>query len=492
MPVPVLDAALLPDSLRDWLTDIAGRMQCPLEFPSAAALICIAGLIGNKIKIRPQKYADWTVTVNLWGAVVGKPGAMKTPALDEVLKPLKSLERAASKGYLARLREVEFNELEKDAKRGILKSEIKKAVKENRDTGDLMAEFLDFDAQAIAPRRYIVNDSTIEKIVELLVENPNGLLLYRDELMGWIRSFDRNGRQQDRQFYLEAWNGSGNFICDRIVCGTTHVESLTVSILGGIQPAPLSAYLNSAIAGNKYDDGFIQRFQLLVYPDLPANWKKVDRRPNESAAQRTSRIFTKLDSLAAADVSAGVDGKAAYLRFSDEAQPFFDAWQEVLEHKLRGNHYEHPAIEAHFAKYRSLMPSLALIFHLVEAAAGEVELASSVSLAAARKAADWCGFLEQHAYRIYGMALNANSQIANIILKKIREGKLKNPFAVRDIYRKQWTGLQSPELCAKPLEMLVEFGWLQRFVQSPSVAGGRPTAYYYAHPSIFREAENKR
>lgn len=134
-----------------------------------------------------------------------------------------------------------------------------------------MADFLDLDAGAIAARRYIINDSTIEKIVELLAENPNGLLLYRDELMGLIRSFDRDGRQQDRQFFLEAWNGSGSFTGDRIVRGTTHVEDLTVSILGGIQPAPLAAYLNSAIAGNKYDDGFVQRFQLLVYPDLSAS-----------------------------------------------------------------------------------------------------------------------------------------------------------------------------------------------------------------------------
>lgn len=68
------------------------------------------------------------------------------------------------------------------------------------------------------------------------------------------------------------------------------------------------------------------------------------------------------------------------------------------------------------------MPSLALIFHLIETAAGELNDPSSVSLAAARKAADWCYFLKQHAFRIYGMALNADSQMANIILKKIRDG----------------------------------------------------------------------
>ena len=37
--------------------------------------------------------------------------------------------------------------------------------------------------------------------------------------------------------------------------------------------------------------------------------------------------------------------------------------------KLRGG-METPMMEAHLAKFRSLMPSLALLFHLVDVAAG--------------------------------------------------------------------------------------------------------------------------
>ena len=65
--------------------------------------------------------------------------------------------------------------------------------------------------------RYIVNDPTVEKLLELLRANPNGLLLERDELTGLLRSLDREDRKGDREFYLESWSGDRGFTSDRIV-----------------------------------------------------------------------------------------------------------------------------------------------------------------------------------------------------------------------------------------------------------------------------------
>lgn len=494
LPVPVLPAELLPESLQDWLTDISDRMQCPLEFPAVAAIISAAVLIGNKIRIRPKQKDNWTVTVNLWGAIVGKPGELKTPALEQAIKPLKLRENIAVEEYEKNLREFEFSKMEKEIKFDVFKGNLKKAVKENQNTENLRSDYIELEVEQPTARRYITNDSTVESITELHAANENGLLLFRDELLGLIKSFDRDGRQQDRPFFLEAWNGFGSYVSDRIGRGTTRVENLTISILGGIQPTPLSVYMNAAVASNKNDDGFIQRFQLLIYPDATKKWKNVDRVPNEQAAQAANDIFARLDQLLPEEVCVEGNGNDAanFLRFSDEAQSFFDDWRAKLEHNLRSDYYEHPALEAHFAKYRSLFPSLALIFHMIEFAAGNVGINTDdvnfVQLASAEKAAAWCDYLEQHAYRIYAMGANANTDSANVILKKLREGKLSNPFTIRDIYRKKWTGLQSPELCAKPLALLVEFGWLQAFaVASSNNSGGRPMTQYHAHPSIFKE-----
>ena len=60
------------------------------------------------------------------------------------------------------------------------------------------------------------------------------------------------------------------------------------------------------------------------------------------------------------------EGEIPALRFSLEGQEIFNAWRTELELRLRKGDLL-PALESHLAKYRSLMPSIALIFYAVEA-----------------------------------------------------------------------------------------------------------------------------
>jgi hypothetical protein len=47
-------------------------------------------------------------------------------------------------------------------------------------------------------------------------ENPRGLLLIRDELPGFLAHMESEDHQSERAFYLEAFNGDGQFTYDRI------------------------------------------------------------------------------------------------------------------------------------------------------------------------------------------------------------------------------------------------------------------------------------
>ena len=89
-------------------------------------------------------------------------------------------------------------------------------------------------------RRFKTNDPTVEKLGELLRDNPAGLLYMRDELVGLIASWDKQGREGDRQFFLEAWNGDGTYDTDRIGRGTILIPNLCVTIFGGMQPDKLT------------------------------------------------------------------------------------------------------------------------------------------------------------------------------------------------------------------------------------------------------------
>src|SRR4029453_5387354 len=94
--------------------------------------------------------------------------------------------------------------------------------------------------------------------------------------------------------YLEAWNGDGRFTYDRIGRGTIDIEAACVSILGGIQPGPLTGYMLQLAKGRSGADGLMLRFQLLVWPDVSGDWVNVDREPDLTAPHQIGDIFERM------------------------------------------------------------------------------------------------------------------------------------------------------------------------------------------------------
>jgi putative DNA primase/helicase len=160
--------------------------------------------------------------------------------------------------------------------------EIREALDNGQDAKAVAKRLAAADETEPIRKRYMTNDTTVEKPGVILSQNPNGVLIYRDEWAAFVRLMEREGHEGDRGFYLEAWNGTGRFTCDRIGRGTVEIEAAIVSILGSTQPGPLQDYLRGAVAGGHGDDGLMQRFQLAVWPDVPAHWRNVD--PGERVA----------------------------------------------------------------------------------------------------------------------------------------------------------------------------------------------------------------
>ncbi|MEO7852087.1 MAG: DUF3987 domain-containing protein, partial [Rubrivivax sp.] len=134
-------------------------------------------------------------------------------------------------------------------------------------------------------RRYFTNDTTFEMLGEILRDSHRGVLILHDELMGLLEGFARSGREGERQFYLTAWGGMQAHRVDRIGRGELYIPRLSASLFGGIQPQKLEQYVyETQLAGG--NDGFIQRFQLAVYPDEMPLLDVVDENPDEAAFDR--------------------------------------------------------------------------------------------------------------------------------------------------------------------------------------------------------------
>jgi hypothetical protein len=68
--------------------------------------ICgLAALAGNRVRIRPKQHDDWEVVPNLWGAIIGRPSAMKSPAMRSALAPLYAIQDNLGKDWEAAQRD---------------------------------------------------------------------------------------------------------------------------------------------------------------------------------------------------------------------------------------------------------------------------------------------------------------------------------------------------------------------------------------------------
>jgi hypothetical protein len=490
----------LPDALAPWVEDIANRLQCPPDYVAVAALTSLGAVIGRRIGIKPQSKTDWIEIPNLWGAFIGRPGLLKSPAMMEALKPLHHLEAETMKAYadalVAHQTALAEFKLQKSVKESILKEELKKKVAEKvvslggvSSLKDMIKEAQKDDPLGLGagpeepkPVRYRTNDSSYEAIGELLVSNPFGLLVERDELVSLLKHLDREEQSVARGFYLSGWSGTQPYTFDRITRGHLHVEALCIGVLGNTQPAPIAEYIHRANYGGAGGDGLIQRFGLLVWPDAPADWKNVDEYPNREAREKAWDVYqrvSKIDESTALKLGAekGPFDKVPALRFDQGAQENFVDWREGFERRLRSDELS-PAFEGHLAKYRTLVPALALMNHLADRGEG------LVSQRALLKALATAHYLESHAQRVYGSADEAELAAAKAILKHIRAGDLKDGFTARDVHQRGWAHLTEREQVGAGLGLLTDLDYLAVSVPPAEAQGGRPKVTYRVNPRL--------
>lgn len=480
-PVQAFDADLLPVALRAWVMDIAHRMQCPPDFPAVASLVAISSLIGARAVVQPKARDDWQVVPNLWGMTVGRPGVKKSPALSEALKPLRRLEATEFEqwqvAHEAWMLDCKVAELADDANA----KKAKGLAAKDPAAARALLETTDTPAEP-TQRRYEVNDTSVEKLGELLQQNPWGTLAFRDELYGLLTGLDKQGQEGSRAFYLQAYDGNQGYTFDRIQRGTVHIPRVCLAMIGGIQPGRIQEYVRGAVAGGSADDGLLQRFGLTVWPDTDGEFIHVDQWPDTPAKQTAWAVFERLAALEPAS-----DDEPHVWRFDAAAQALFVEWLVPFETEIRGDDL-HPAMVSHLSKYRKLIPALALVFALIDTpdngfVIGENELMRALA---------WGEYLRTHAERLYAAAVIPETAAAASLLNKIKAGKLTDRdgvlmegFTPRLVAQKGWAGLATPDAVRKAADVLADFDWLKLDAGQMSITGGRPSDRYAINPTAL-------
>ncbi len=414
LPVDKFNLDLLPSSLEPWAKDIQHRLQCPADYVGVSAMIGLAAAVGNKVTIQPKANDhSWTVVPNLWGLMIGEPSSMKSPAMGTALKPIYKID--------TRLRDIKTG-------KGI---------------------------NAGFKKRLVVRDATIEQVQVIQGDNPSGILYVQDEISALFRKFEQPS-SNDRPYLLEAFNGDSSYSVDRVTRSSVFIEKNTLSLVGTIQPDVLQSIFLSKGSSN---DGFMQRLQLAVWPDLP-DQQYVDEEPDEEAARTAYETFLKL-----------YQTDERTLCFSDNAQPIFEDWfkQSMVIIPELSKEGQNDLVN-HITKYRKLVPALALLIELAEDAAS-----TCVSEESTIKAVQWANYLVTHAKRIYGIK-DKTSIVAQKILDK--KDQLKADFSPSEVTQNKWKGLTSTEDIREGIQLLAQHNILIKMDSSIGPRGGRPSERY--------------
>jgi len=140
-----------------------------------------------------------------------------------------------------------------------------------------------------------------------------------------------------------------------------------------------------------------------------------------------------------------------------------------LESKLRSD--LHPALESHYAKYRKLIPALALIIHLADGGSGPVSEDATLRTLA------WGDYLETHAERAYSSVSRPDVSTAKAILHRIKKGDLKTPFVSKDVWRPGWSKLSDRDQVMGGIRMLEDYNHI--YSEKVSTDGRPKTLYHY-------------
>lgn len=429
---------LVPKPFQGWIKDVCERWQIPVEMIAVPVLAVFSSVLGCQLGIAPREFDDWVIIPTLWCMLIAPSGSMKSDVLKEALKFVQDIENKNNHKYFEDLRAYE----------------TKKRVEDKKE----------FEDPQPVHKRLIVCDTTAEKLGMILSDNPNGVLQYQDELSGLLASFTKKGREEDRAFYIKAYDGSHYHPMDRVKRGTTMLPRLCISILGAIQPDIFKKIFSDILKDGLSSDGFVPRFQMIVYPQFKDKWENIKRGVDIQAQDRVAKIFKNLSELKydQQEIESIPYKNISVTKFSSEAQEIFDNWLEININHQRSGAEENSLMHAYLDKNRKLVPALAMNFQIIDYCDPENTNKKSlrISKAALERALQWRKYLETHARKTFGESAQSGLTLAHSIAKKIQDGKIKNGMTMREFKRKGWGKSRDDETRTAAFDILKEHNWL--------------------------------
>jgi hypothetical protein len=448
----------LPEPLRGFVAVGAKAIGCDSSYVALPLLTAVAASIGNTRRIQLKR--GWAAPPILWVAIVGESGTAKTPAFKLAMRSMQERQQRALERHAEALKDYETEV-----------ARYEKALAEwrrDKNTTDDPSE----KPEAPQAERCIVSDTTVEALAPLLFANPRGLLLSRDELAGWIGSFDRYAGGQggaDAAHWLSMHNGE-SLIVDRKTGNprTIFVPQAAVCVCGGIQPA----ILHRALGVEHRESGLAARILLTCPPRMAKRWTEADIDPAAEA-----EIARLLDRLYELQPVAGDDGETrpVFVGLSPEAKAEWMAYYNAHAQEQADLAGE---LSAAWSKLEEYAARLALVVHCVRWASGDPTLMNAsvvdgASMAAGIALTTW---FKGEARRVYAMLGESNDDRDRRRLCEWIERKGGSATAREVQMGCRW--LRESGAAEAALEDLAKSGW-GHWTPTPAGQRGQPTRRFH-------------
>lgn len=472
---PLFDPSLLPPPWSAWVFEQAEAVGCPVDYVAAALLASASAWIGNSRRIAAT--SDWIEPSHLWFALIGMPSTGKTPAQRPFIDASKMLEADECPAWQQLMAEHAKQTDVATVRRDQWKIKVRTAIKGGTQPPEQPEDSMPSDPPG--KPRVIINDSTIEEATNIMAHNPKGLLMLRDELAGWIGSFDRYGGEgSDRAFYLECWNG-GSHTVDRVKKTGQPVEVAyaSLAILGGIQPDRL----REALAGS--DDGLSARF-LYAWP-TPCAFRPLSAINQDGSEARKEMLVSAARKLRQLQMEKTEHGVKARLVPLASTQSFDILRQQAMENART----THGLISGWHGKTQARALRLALVIeYLAWAATPDAPEPEAITPTSIAYAGAYLAYAEKMFERsISGLGISRQETDAALIARHILKSAITH-LNERQLYQTQgFAHLRDTPRRKEAFTALERMGWI---MPASKETKGRPRGDWKVNPKLTPSVQN--
>lgn len=435
-PFPV-DA--LPEILAHYVTESSKSLGVDPAFVALPVLGVGAAACGAAHVARVK--SSWLEPSILWVAVVARTGTGKTPALDAAIRPYFDVEEE-------------------------LVSQSRASV---GPPG--LAACAGGDGEKPVDPCLIVGDITMESLFVRLSEHAGGLLRYSDELALLIAALDRYAQKGggDEAHLLSLFSAKPVRVDRKGAKEPIRLAHPVMSIVGGIQPGTLASLLTD----RRRESGFASRFLFSMPPELPSVWREDEI--SEHARNQYRDLLRRLVQRRSEALASSP--KPIEIPFASEGRskwvvPFHNKIASALE----GESSE--SARGGLCKLKSIVPRLALLFHLVglSSESGE-ETGGEISEFAAARAVEIGEWFQHEIVRVYACLDAQGAKAKDLSLVRLIESMGGN-VTPNQLHKKRRSQFTDSDAARAALKRLVEMGYGTLDFRTPSEEGGRPSEVF--------------